>query len=108
MYMYVCIYIVTESLSSMKVQCKWLMSACLVVFMVATDLSLRSDVYVGTISRIEITTRTRELLLKEEPEKFEVRAFDDEGEIRKVCYVCGSVIIHSISLFLPPFLSLSL
>ena len=40
---------------------------------------LRSDVYVDNIERIEITTRTRELLLEEEPEKFEVRAFDDEG-----------------------------
>ena len=45
----------------------------------ATSLTLRSDVYVDTIYRIEITTRTRELLLEEEPEKFEVRAFDDEG-----------------------------
>lgn len=41
---------------------------------------MRSDVYVDTIFRIEITTRTRELLLEEEPEKFEVRAFDDEGK----------------------------
>lgn len=58
---------------------------CLLVsagsLLVATGLSLRSDVYVDTICRIEITTRTRELLLEEEPEKFEVRAFDDEGEI---------------------------
>ena len=46
---------------------------------VATSLILRSDVYVDTINRIEITTRTRELLLEEEPEKFEVRAFDSEG-----------------------------
>ena len=45
----------------------------------ATGLQLRSDVYVDTIVRIDITTRTRELLLEEEPEKFEVRAFDDEG-----------------------------
>ena len=47
--------------------------------LLATGLVLRSDVYVDTIYRIEITTRTRELLLEEEPEKFEVRAFDDEG-----------------------------
>ncbi|XP_019850496.1 PREDICTED: nuclear pore membrane glycoprotein 210-like [Amphimedon queenslandica] len=46
-----------------------------------TGLTLRCDVYVDTISRIEITTRTRELLLEEEPEKFEVRAFDDEGNM---------------------------
>jgi nuclear pore complex protein Nup210 len=46
----------------------------------ATGLVLRCDVYVDTIYRIEITTRTRELLLEEEPEKFEVRAFDDEGK----------------------------
>ena len=47
-----------------------------------------SDVYVDTISRVEITTRTRELPLEEEPEKFEVRAFDNEGEITIACYVC--------------------
>ena len=46
----------------------------------ATGLTLRCDVYVDNIFRIEITTRTRELLLEEEPEKFEVRAFDDEGK----------------------------
>ncbi len=46
----------------------------------ATNLLIRSDVYVDTIKHIEITTRTRELLLEEEPEKFEVRAFDDEGK----------------------------
>ena len=55
------------------------MDFCL--FLIATGMSLRSDVYVDTISRIEITTRTRELLLEEEPEKFEVRAFDDEGKV---------------------------
>ncbi len=41
---------------------------------------LRCDVFVDTISRIEITTRTRELLLEEEPERFELQALDDEGE----------------------------
>ena len=35
--------------------------------------------FVDTISRIEITTRTRELLLEEEPERFELQALDDEG-----------------------------
>ena len=45
----------------------------------ATGLQLRSDICVDTIVHIDITTRTRELLLEEEPEKFEVRAFDDEG-----------------------------
>ncbi len=40
---------------------------------------LRCDVFVDTISRIEITTRTRELLLEEEPERFELQAFDEEG-----------------------------
>ena len=79
------------------------MPACLVAFLLATGLSLRSDVYVDTIRRIEITTRTRELLLEEEPEKFEVRAFDDEGEMRMVCRIWGSVIIHSNCLFLLPF-----
>lgn len=46
----------------------------------ATGQTLRCDVFVDTISRIAITTRTRELLLEEEPERFEVQAFDDEGE----------------------------
>ena len=40
---------------------------------------LRCDVFVDAIVRIEITTRTRELLLEEEPERFELRAFDNEG-----------------------------
>ena len=43
-------------------------------------VTLRCDVFVDTIYRIEITTRTRELLLEEEPERFELQAFDDEGE----------------------------
>ena len=63
------------------------------VLLLATGLSLRSDVYVDTISRIEITTRTRELLLEEEPEKFEVRAFDDEGEITIACCVCAKKLL---------------
>lgn len=41
---------------------------------------LRCDVFVDTIHRIEITTRSRELLLEEEPERFELQAFDGEGE----------------------------
>ena len=45
----------------------------------ATGLTLRCDVFVTSIIRIEITTRTRELLLGEEPERFEVQTFDDEG-----------------------------
>ena len=40
---------------------------------------LRCDVFVDAVVRIEITTRTRELLLEEEPERFELRAFDNEG-----------------------------
>lgn len=47
---------------------------------VGGGIILRCDVFVDTISRIEITTRTRELLLEEEPERFELQAFDDEGE----------------------------
>lgn len=42
---------------------------------------LRCDVFVDTIFRIEITTRTRELLLEEEPERFELQAFDEEGKL---------------------------
>lgn len=39
--------------------------------------------FVDTIYRIEITTRSRELLLEEEPERFEMQAFDEEGEERE-------------------------
>ena len=48
---------------------------------------MRCDVFVDTIHRIEIVTTTRELLLDEAPEVFDVRAFDDEG----VCVVCVCV-----------------
>ena len=44
-----------------------------------TGLELRCDVFVDTIHRIEIVTTTRELLLDEAPEVFDVRAFDEEG-----------------------------
>ena len=47
----------------------------------ATGLELRCDVFVDTIEHIEITTRTRELLLEEEPERFELQAYDDEGNM---------------------------
>ncbi len=46
----------------------------------ATGQTLRCDAFVASIERIEITTRTRELLLGEEPERFNVQAFDEEGE----------------------------
>ena len=67
----------THTHTQLRLLCLWHI-ACSVS--IATKITLRSDVYVDTISRIDITTRTRELLLEEEPEKFEVRAFDDEGE----------------------------
>lgn len=41
---------------------------------------LRCDVFVDSISHIEIATTTRELLLGESPEVFEVHAYDKEGE----------------------------
>ena len=46
----------------------------------ATGQTLRCDVFVDTIHRMEITTRTRELLLEEEPERFEILGFDNEGK----------------------------
>ena len=52
-----------------------------------TGLELRCDVFVDTIHRIEIVTTTRELLLDEAPEVFDVRAFDEEG-VRACVYVC--------------------
>ena len=41
---------------------------------------LRCDVFVDKVHKIEITTTTRELLLGESPEVFDVQAFDEEGE----------------------------
>ena len=45
----------------------------------AMGQTLRCDVFVASIEHIEITTRTRELLLGEEPERFSVQAFYEEG-----------------------------
>ncbi|CAH0391939.1 unnamed protein product [Bemisia tabaci] len=40
---------------------------------------LRCDVIVDVIYALNITTTTRELFIEEAPEKFEVRAFDEQG-----------------------------
>lgn len=56
-----------------------------------TAVTLRCDVFVDTIHRIEIVTTTRELLLDEAPEVFDVRAFDNEG---------GYVIVMMIFVYL--------
>ena len=40
---------------------------------------LRCDVFVDSISKIEIATTTRELLLGESPEVFELFGYDAEG-----------------------------
>ena len=53
---------------------------CIEIMCAGGGIVLRCDVFVDTIQRIEITTRTRELLLEEEPERFELQAFDDEGK----------------------------
>ena len=45
--------------------------------------------FVDTIHKIEITTTTRELLLEEAPEMFDVRAFDEEGT--RLCVSLSSV-----------------
>lgn len=45
---------------------------------------LRCDVIVDVIYALNITTTTRELFIEEAPEKFEVRAFDEQG-IYKFC-----------------------
>ena len=55
----------------------------------ATSIHLRCDVFVDTIHKIEITTTTRELLLEEAPEMFDVRAFDEEGT--RLCVSLSSV-----------------
>ncbi|CAH3168221.1 unnamed protein product [Porites lobata] len=46
-----------------------------------TSMILRSDVFVDTISKIEILTTTRELLLGEPPEVCHIQAFDTEGNV---------------------------
>ena len=59
-----------------------------------TGLELRCDVFVDTIHRIEIVTTTRELLLDEAPEVFDVRAFDEEGVcVRVRVRVCVCVCV---------------
>ena len=48
-------------------------------FLAGTGLILRCDVFVDSIHRIEIATTTRELLLGESPEVFDVYGYDKEG-----------------------------
>ena len=64
------------------------LSSVIVAEEVGGGIVLRCDVFVDTISRIEITTRTRELLLEEEPERFELQAFDEEGEWSQLQLTC--------------------
>lgn len=45
-----------------------------------TGFSLRCDVIVDSIHRLEIVTTTRELYAEEAPEEFEVRAYDLYGD----------------------------
>ena len=47
--------------------------------MAGSGLILRCDVFVDSIHRIEIATTTRELLLGESPEVFDVYGYDKEG-----------------------------
>ncbi|XP_065051433.1 nuclear pore membrane glycoprotein 210-like [Rhopilema esculentum] len=47
----------------------------------STGIMLRCDVFVDTIHRIEIATTTRELLLGEAPEVFDVYGYDEEGNL---------------------------
>ena len=44
-----------------------------------TGLMLRADVIVDSIHELKIVTKTHELYLEETPEKFEVRAYDQQG-----------------------------
>ena len=50
-----------------------------IISCLATGIILRCDVFVDTINRIEIATTTRELLLGETPEVFDVYGYDEEG-----------------------------
>eukprot|EP00111_Clytia_hemisphaerica_P008784 TCONS_00025681-protein len=47
----------------------------------STGVTLRCDVFVDSISHIEIATTTRKILLGESPEVFEVFAYDAEGNL---------------------------
>ena len=51
---------------------------------------LRCDVFVDSINYIEVATTTRELLLGESPEVFDVYAYDKEGE----CLFSMFVFLH--------------
>jgi len=64
------------------------------VVTIDTGIELRCDVFVDTIHRIEIVTTTRELLLDEAPEVFDVRAFDDEGV--SVCEMVCPITVCSV------------
>ena len=48
-------------------------------YTLVTGMTLRSDVAVDNIHKIEILTTTRELLLGEPPEVCHIQAFDEEG-----------------------------
>lgn len=46
---------------------------------ISTKEVLRCDVIVDVIKTLNIVTKTRQLFVEESPERFEVRAFDDQG-----------------------------
>lgn len=46
-----------------------------------SGLILRCDVIVDVISALDLVTTTRELYMEEAPEAFEVRAYDDQGNV---------------------------
>ena len=54
--------------------------------------ALRADVIVDTIMSLQVVTKTHELYLEETPEKFQVRAYDEEGnevstlEVTRNCF----------------------
>lgn len=52
---------------------------------VNTGLFLRCDVIVDAIFSLNLVTTTRELYIEEAPEAFEVRAYDDQGDIIITC-----------------------
>lgn len=65
--------------------CLLLTNTCTLYEPSETGQTLRCDVFVASIHHIEITTRTRELLLGEEPERFNVQGFDEEGRDPNLC-----------------------
>jgi nuclear pore complex protein Nup210 len=57
----------------------------------SSGISLRCDLLITVIRRIEIVTTTKELMVDEQPERLHARAYDDYGRMSVCLSVCLSV-----------------